>query len=131
MSGDGLSEAAAAALAHAARLEGVAPELPERLEGALRLAGKGIVTLAQASGRPIVPFAVATSRRIELKNWDRTALNLPFSRMAIILGEPIRVPSDADDLALDEYRRQVEEGLNAVTQRAYAVVDGDKVDRRG
>jgi ADP-ribosylglycohydrolase len=44
VAGDGLREAAAAALAHAAGLDGVAPELPERLEGALRLAGKGLVT---------------------------------------------------------------------------------------
>jgi len=54
VAGDGLREAAAEALAHATGFEGVAPELPERLEGALRLAGKGIVTpeeLVQALGK--------------------------------------------------------------------------------
>lgn len=53
VSGDGLREAAAEALAHTAGLDGVAPELPERLEAALRLAGKGIVTpeeMVQALG---------------------------------------------------------------------------------
>jgi ADP-ribosylglycohydrolase len=53
VAGDGLREAAAEALAHATGFEGVAPELPDRLEGALRLAGKGIVTpeeLVQALG---------------------------------------------------------------------------------
>ncbi|MFF1251354.1 ADP-ribosylglycohydrolase family protein [Pseudarthrobacter sp. NPDC058329] len=44
VAGDGLREAAASAVAHAAGFDGVAPELPDRLEGALRLAGKGIVT---------------------------------------------------------------------------------------
>jgi ADP-ribosylglycohydrolase len=53
VAGDGLREAAAEALAHTAGLEGVAPELLERLESALRLAGKGIVTpeeMVQALG---------------------------------------------------------------------------------
>ncbi len=65
VAGDGLREAAAAAAAHAAGFEGVSPELPDRLEGALRLAGKGIVPpeeLAQALGGGWVAeeaFAVA------------------------------------------------------------------------
>ncbi|CCQ45677.1 ADP-ribosylglycohydrolase family protein [Pseudarthrobacter siccitolerans] len=53
VSGDGLREAAAEALAHTAGLDGVATELPERLEAALRLAGKGVVTpeeMVQALG---------------------------------------------------------------------------------
>ena len=89
-----------------------------------RVAGNGIVTLAQISGRPIIPFTVATSRRVQLNNWDRSALNLPFSRMAIVFGEAIRVPSDATKDALETYRRQVECGLNSVVHRAYAIVDG-------
>ena len=89
-----------------------------------RVAGQGIVTLAQLSGRPIIPLTVATSRRIELNNWDRSALNLPFGRMAIVFGNAIRVPKDADDAALERYRQDVERGLNAVVDRAYAIVDG-------
>ena len=45
-----------------------------------RVAGLGVVKLAQHSGRPIYPVAMASSRRIELDNWDRSAINLPFSR---------------------------------------------------
>ena len=37
-----------------------------------RVAGLGIVKLAQMSGRPIYPIAIATRRRIVLDNWDRT-----------------------------------------------------------
>ena len=47
-----------------------------------RVAGLGIIKLAQASGRPIYPSAIATSRRIVLNNWDRTTVNLPFGRGA-------------------------------------------------
>src|SRR6266550_509470 len=65
----------------------------------------GIVKLASASGRPIYPIAIATRRRLELKNWDRTAINLPFGRAARVAGEPIRVPADADGAALETARR--------------------------
>ena len=89
-----------------------------------RVAGHGIVMLARESGRPIFPVAVATSRRYVLRNWDRTTINLPFGRGAAVAGEPVRVPAEADNGALEEYRRQIEDRLNAATARAYALVDG-------
>ena len=89
-----------------------------------RVAGRGIVMLARISGRPIYPVGMATSRRIVMRNWDRSVINLPFSRGAIVLGDPIRVPRHADAEALETCRRQVEQGLNATTERALAIVDG-------
>src|SRR5262252_2539229 len=62
-----------------------------------RVAGLGIVKLAQFSGRPIYPVAVATSRRIVLNNWDHSAINLPFGRISIVSTDPVLVPPDADD----------------------------------
>lgn len=92
-----------------------------------RRAGLGIVALAQMSGRPIYPVAAATSRRIELDSWDRAAVNLPFSRGVFVAGEPIFVPADIDKSQAERYRQTVEEALNSVTERAYAIVD----QRRG
>jgi lysophospholipid acyltransferase (LPLAT)-like uncharacterized protein len=88
-----------------------------------RVAGLGIVKLASASGRPIYPIAIATRRRVELNNWDRTAINLPFGRGGGVAGEPIRVPADADLAALEIARRALEASLNAATERAYALAD--------
>jgi lysophospholipid acyltransferase (LPLAT)-like uncharacterized protein len=94
-----------------------------------RVAGIGIVKLAHISGRPIYPVAVATSGRITIGSWDRSVINLPFSRGAIVAGEPIRVAADADADALERARRAVEERLNAATERAYAIVDKRSRDR--
>jgi lysophospholipid acyltransferase (LPLAT)-like uncharacterized protein len=88
-----------------------------------QVAGQGIVMLGRLSGRPIYPAAVATSRRITLKNWDRSAVNLPFGTIAIVVGEPVSVPSDADEAMLEECRVAVEQRLKQVTARAYAIVD--------
>jgi lysophospholipid acyltransferase (LPLAT)-like uncharacterized protein len=89
-----------------------------------RIAGRGIVMLARESGRPILPAAVTTSRRIELDNWDRTTINLPFGRSAAVAGSLIRVAPDADDAQIEQARRAVEDALNAVTARARAIADG-------
>jgi lysophospholipid acyltransferase (LPLAT)-like uncharacterized protein len=89
-----------------------------------RVAGLGIVKLAQFSGRPIYPVAIATRRRIVLDNWDKTTINLPFGRGGGVAGAPIHVPVDADGETLELARRAVEESLNAVTSRAYELADG-------
>ncbi|WP_144861310.1 lysophospholipid acyltransferase family protein [Mesorhizobium sp. J18] len=93
--------------------------------GTPRQSGLGIVTLARISGRPILPMAMATSRRKVLeRSWDKTVINLPFGRSAIIVGEPIFVPADADDDEMERKRREVTDALNRATQEAYRLVDG-------
>jgi lysophospholipid acyltransferase (LPLAT)-like uncharacterized protein len=91
-----------------------------------RVAGLGIVTLARESGRPIYPVSFATSRRVVLNNWDRSELNLPFSRGAIVIGETICVPGNADDETLEQARSAVEKSLNSASERAHAIVDRRK-----
>jgi len=91
-----------------------------------RVAGLGVVKLAQHSGRPIYPVAIATSRRVEFDNWDKSAFNLPFGRLAMVAGDAIYVPRDADDATLEVKRREVESELNQATTRAYEIVDRGK-----
>lgn len=94
-------------------------------KGTPRQAGLGIVTLAKLSGRPVIPVAVATSRRKVLeRSWDKSTINLPFGRGAVVIGDPIRVPRDAGEVELEEKRRAVTEALNGATERAYRLVDG-------
>jgi hypothetical protein len=93
-------------------------DIPKRA----RVAGAGIVTLARLSGRPIAPTAVVTSRRFDFKSWDRASLGKPFGRGAIVVGELIHVAADADEAAMEEARKAVEAGLDAVHARAYAKV---------
>ena len=89
-----------------------------------RIASPGLIKLASVSGRPIYPIALATSRRFVLTNWDRTTINLPFGRLGVALGEPVRVPAQIDDETLERARLAVEISLNEATDRAYALADG-------
>jgi hypothetical protein len=87
-----------------------------------RVAGLGIIMLARESGRPIVPFAMVTSRFIRLKNWDRTTINLPFGRGAVTGVDAVFVPPDADAETMEKCRLQLENYLNEAARRAYALV---------
>jgi lysophospholipid acyltransferase (LPLAT)-like uncharacterized protein len=89
-----------------------------------RKAGLGIVMLAKHSGRPILPIAVATARRIDLKSWDRASINLPLSRGAVVAGKPIWVPADSDEAELERLRQAVEDEMNRATARAYDIAEG-------
>jgi lysophospholipid acyltransferase (LPLAT)-like uncharacterized protein len=89
-----------------------------------RVAGRGILTLAQLSGRPIVPVALTTSRTMTFASWDRASLGLPFGRSVMVLGEPITVPRSATASGVEALRQQLEAALDAVNARAAAAVGG-------
>ncbi len=100
---------------------GVSVALTADVPKVARVAGLGIVTLAKLSGRPIVPTAVATSRRVQFHTWDRASLGLPFGRAAVVIGDLIRVAPDADEAAMEAARLAVERGLDEAHERAYAM----------
>jgi lysophospholipid acyltransferase (LPLAT)-like uncharacterized protein len=106
--------------------EGYSVALTADVPKIARVAGPGIVRLARDSGRPIYPVAIASSRRFEFDNWDRSVMNLPFSRMAGVVGAPIRVATTRDEAVLEAARLDVEASLNAATARAYAIADGHR-----
>jgi lysophospholipid acyltransferase (LPLAT)-like uncharacterized protein len=106
--------------------EGYSVALTADVPKVARVAGPGIVRLARDSGRPIYPVAIASSRRFEFDNWDRSVMNLPFSRMAGVVGAPIRVATTRDEAVLEAARLDVEASLNAATARAYAIADGHR-----
>ncbi|WP_246191112.1 lysophospholipid acyltransferase family protein [Aureimonas leprariae] len=92
-----------------------------------REAGLGVVTLARITGRPIIPSAAVTSRRLVLaRTWDRTTIPLPFGRMAIVMGEPIFVPADADEAVMEAKRQEVTRAIEAANRQVAALADGKR-----
>jgi 3-deoxy-D-manno-octulosonic-acid transferase len=89
--------------------------------GPARRAGRGIATLAAKSGRPVVPVAVATSHFLKLPTWSAFTINLPFSKLAVVTGDPVHVPTTEDAEIIEAGRRAIELALADVTARAYAL----------
>jgi 3-deoxy-D-manno-octulosonic-acid transferase len=92
--------------------------------GPARRAGEGIATLAALSGRPVVPFAIASRRFLTLPTWSRFTINLPFSTLAIVIGDPVRVATSNDVESIEAGRLAIEQALAEVTSRAYALAGG-------
>ena len=89
--------------------------------GPARRAGTGIATLSAKSGRPVVPFAIATSRSVKLSTWSAFTINLPFSTLAIVIGDPVPAPPSEDPADIEVGRKAVEVALAETTARAYAL----------
>ncbi len=89
-----------------------------------RRAGMGVVMLASLSGRPIIPMGFATRRSLAFRTWSRFTLNLPFSKLALVMGEPVQVPHEADGSELEASRAEVEHRLNVATREAYRLAGG-------
>jgi lysophospholipid acyltransferase (LPLAT)-like uncharacterized protein len=92
---------------------------PDGPKGPLHEFKPGAVLLAQLTGKPIVLVSVAASRTWRFRTWDRFELPLPFSRVVIAYGEPLRVPRvlNADGLA----SLQAEMARNLETLHAQAL----------
>jgi len=101
--------------------------------GPARVAQPGAVWLAKATGNPVVPFHLEASRSWTLNSWDRTQIPRPFATVAIAMGEPLDVASDADESGIEAARQDLERRLRALEARAHALVGSDptRIGRRG
>ncbi len=91
--------------------------------GPAQKVGQGIITMARLSGRPIIPTAIATKRAITFQSWSRLTINLPFSKGALVAGEPIYVPRKATPSELEQLRQTLENAMNEVTRRAHELAE--------
>lgn len=107
------------------RVVALTADLPK---GPAKVAGEGIIQIAKHSGVPIVPVAtVTTNRKRMVRSWDRAAFNLPFGRFAMVYGEMVYVPADADAEMLEAKRLELEAELIRIHARAYEIVGGRDV----
>jgi lysophospholipid acyltransferase (LPLAT)-like uncharacterized protein len=86
--------------------------------GPARVAQAGAVWLAKATGNPVVPFHIETSRHWTLNSWDRTQIPKPFARSAIAIGAPLYVARDTDAAGLDEAALTLQRQLQTLELRA-------------
>jgi lysophospholipid acyltransferase (LPLAT)-like uncharacterized protein len=81
--------------------------------GPAEQAQPGAVWLAKATGNPLLPFHTDAAASWTLKSWDRTQIPKPFTTVAMAIGEPLYVPRDAGEQALDEWRARLQSSLAA------------------
>jgi len=79
--------------------------------GPAEVAQPGAVWLAKATGQPLLPFHSEAASSWTLNSWDRTQIPKPFTTVAMAIAEPMYVPKDADDAALEEWRQRLQQSL--------------------
>ena len=85
----------------------------------------GIVKLAQKTGAPLFPVAVAGTRRYVFeKTWNKVYLPLPFSRQVIVWGEPLFFDKTNAAAEIEGQCRRVEEAIEEAGRRAEEVLRG-------
>ena len=85
--------------------------------GPARVAQPGAVFLAGATGQPILPFHIESSRAWTMGSWDRTSVPKPFSRVAVVIGEPLFVPG-TEDGEVERARIELGRALEHLESRA-------------
>ena len=91
---------------------------PDGPRGPDRRAQPGTILLAQMTGVPIFPMSFAAGRSWRLRSWDRFILPKPFTRLAIVVGDPIAVPREAGKEERERLRVELEEGIRRADARA-------------
>lgn len=77
----------------------------------------GIVYLAQKTGAALLPAGAYTRTGHRLNRWDRYVVPRPFSRIAVVIGEPLLVPAEEE---LDAATERLTDALHRVTMQAAA-----------
>jgi lysophospholipid acyltransferase (LPLAT)-like uncharacterized protein len=91
--------------------------------GPAGVAQPGAVWMAKVTGNPLLPFHAEASSYWTAPSWDASQIPRPFSRIAMVIGEPFVVAPDADDAGLEAARVELEHRLNALRPRALALLE--------
>ena len=90
-------------------------------QGPPRVVQAGCIVLASRAGVPILPMLWSCDRYKRFGSWDGTALPRPFSQIDFFYGEPLDVPPKIKADEIEEYRVDLEERLNDLYGKAWAL----------
>lgn len=85
----------------------------------------GLLSIAQATGKAILPTIFSGEKQWVFNSWDRFMLPKPFSRLIVRFGEPVYVPEKLSDTEFEALRLQVEETMRLLYE------DTDKMWENG
>lgn len=89
---------------------------PDGPQGPRMRASTGIVQAARIAGVPILPIAYAARPCKIINSWDRFMVPLPFGRGIIRWGTPLKVARDADEAAVRDAAKLLEDRLNRLVR---------------
>jgi hypothetical protein len=95
---------------------------PDGPKGPRFIVQPGIIYLSQKTGFPIIPASLGLTSYWELPSWDKFRIPKPFSKAALICGEPIHIPPKLNKSEVEEYRILLEKRLKEMNIEAEQLV---------
>jgi len=95
---------------------GITPDGPK---GPAESIKRGVFYVAEKSGARLVPIGVAAARAKRLSSWDSFMIPLPFTRVAVVYGEPLQWDESAP---FEEKAVLLEAALGRVNEEAAEAV---------
>jgi lysophospholipid acyltransferase (LPLAT)-like uncharacterized protein len=96
---------------------------PDGPRGPARTVQSGVVFAAQATGMPVIPVAIESSRAWEAPSWDRLLVPWPGARVEVVYGPALEVPRDGD---LTEWGERLRAALEVTERRAVGLARGEQ-----
>jgi lysophospholipid acyltransferase (LPLAT)-like uncharacterized protein len=81
------------------------------------VAKPGAVWLASKSGVPIYPFNISPEKKWVFRSWDQFQVPKPFTRVVLLMGEPISVKLHATQEELDRAQQLLQRTLEDLLNR--------------
>jgi len=85
--------------------------------GPRQTAQLGAIWLSELTGNPILPFHIEAASCWTINSWDRTQIPKPFTRVAVAIGEPLRVSARSSESERELIRLQLEQTLKSLQAR--------------
>ena len=92
---------------------------PDGPDGPAYVVKPGAVYIAQRMGARLLPGAAFSATKYTLNRWDRYSVPLPFSRIAIVVGEPVAAPRDGAPEAIAQTLTEAMHQATADAERLY------------
>jgi len=92
---------------------------PDGPDGPPYVVKPGAVYIAKKTGARLLPSAAFTATKYTLKRWDRYSVPLPFSRIAIVVGEPVPALPDGNPEVIAQTLTEAMHQATADAERLY------------
>lgn len=88
---------------------------PDGPKGPAEIVKPGVAEVARLSGKYIIPTTFSASSCIRATSWDRFMIPLPFSRVVLYAGTPVRYEEGED---MESFRCRIEATLKQANEAA-------------
>ena len=97
-------------------------------QGPVRRVQPGTVYLASKTGSVVLPMVWSADRCVIFKSWDRTVLPLPFCKIVMRYGEPMKIPSGLNSEGIEQYRLALEATMNNLYNLVWSEFEKNRHD---